>query len=651
MFTQLLKTIRDGYSGDSAKAYVTDIARYHRIQASPGYRAAARHVYRVLSDLGLEAEVIAYPATYAAQSWSSHHFQEWECTGATLKLLEPAAETRMLADYNTQPMSIIQRSGPFEGTLELVAMEDGTCEADYAAIDVTGKLVFTCKPLEAVRDLAIERHSAVGILSDWIAESAIRERWDLPDALQYTSFWWTGHERRAFGFVLTPREGARLRQLVRRENAAGRVVRVQASVKSRFYDGAMEAITALIPGQSDEEVVLVGHLCHPAPGGNDNASGAAATLEAARALQALIADGRLSRPRRSLRFLWIPEMSGTYAYLAGRESEIGRMVAGINMDMVGENQELCRSSFLIDLPPEAMPSFAGDLIEAVRDEMARETSDFYDTGGFALFRHATVPFGGGSDHYIFSDPTVGVPMPMLIQEPDKFYHTSADTLDKVDPRMLAVIGGTATAYAYWIANAGPDDARRLGELMLSRGKQRIIRLVHDAAIEDSPESRALMLRRVAYRAGREQLALDSLSRLSPGIELDSWKAEIMEFAQRELELAGPPPPETHAPDEWEQRAATMQATRVHRGPIALRGYVARLSREERDAATARGLLTMGPGSHIQTLAVYWADGRRSVLEVANMVEMECGQRKVQFLVEYFELLARLGLVRIDERKE
>ena len=644
MFESLLKTVRANYSGDSARNFVMDISRFHRIQASPGYRAAAQYVHRRLSDFGLEAEVIPYPARYDALAWSSHHFQEWECTDATLRLIEPESEARLLADFHANPMSIIQRSAPFKGELEIVCLEDGAKAEDYRGVDVKAKLVFTCKPLEAVRELAVEQNGAAGILSDWLAESPTRQRWDLPDALQYTSFWWTGHERRVFGFVLTPRDGERLRALVRKENAAGRKVRVRAEVVSRFYDGAMEAITGLIPGDGDEEVVVVGHLCHPAPGGNDNASGAAATMEAARSLQAMIASGQLPKPRRSMRFLWIPEMSGTYAYLAQREQELGRMVAGVNMDMVGENQELCGSSFLIDLPPEAMPSFVNDLIEGVRDTVANESRNFAGTGGYALFRYATTPFGGGSDHYIFSDPTVGVQMPMLIQWPDKFYHTSADTIEKVDPRMLGIVGSVATIYAYWLASAGDEEAARLGELMLAKAKHRIISLIESAMVAGDETRKARLPDQAAYRVGREQSAFASLRRLSPALDVSRWQVEIDEFARREVARLNLPTAETKALDEWEQRAASLVPRRAHKGPIAIRGHLYKLTPAEREEARRLGLLGMGGGGHLQTLAVYWADGQRSVLDIANMVEMESGKRDVETLVKYFELLARMGLV-------
>src|SRR5437763_12476300 len=201
-----------GFSGTRAHRVVADIIRHHRIQASPGFRAAAEHCAGLLRDAGLETEILRYPADFRTRYWANDQFPEWECRGATLRLLAPAGEARTLADYDEHKLSLVQRSvgtPPGGVTAEIALLEDGETEEEYAAIDVRGKLVFTGGDVARVRALAVERHGAAGILTDRMAEfPPIRERADLPDALQYTSFWWAGEEQvKTFGFVLTPREG------------------------------------------------------------------------------------------------------------------------------------------------------------------------------------------------------------------------------------------------------------------------------------------------------------------------------------------------------------------------------------------------------------------------------------------------------------
>ena len=675
MFKESIEAIREEFSGQAAKGYVTDITRYHRIQASPGFRQAAHYCLERLREAGIQAEVLSFPADEKTQYWSARMFQEWEVTEATLHLVEPEDERRKLADFRDCPISLIQRSAPFEGEAEVVLLEDGEEEADYEGLELRGKVVFTKGDLNRVRELAVEKRGAVGIISDGMRETPpVRARMDVPDAVQYTSFWWTGQEKKCFGFVLSPREGERLRGLIKKQVQDGEPpVKVRAKVVSRLYDGEIEVVSALIPGETSEEVVIVAHLCHPRPSANDNASGSAAALEIARTLQRLVDEGKLSQPKRGIRFLWVPEMTGTYAYLATHEDEIERMVAGLNLDMVGQNQDLCGSSFLIERPPQAMPSFAPVLLERLREELLGETAALGGTGEYALFRHAVIPFSGGSDHYILSDPSVGVPTPMIIQWPDRFYHTSHDTPDKVDPVMLGRVGSLSATYAYFLANAGQEDAAWLGYEMAARFKRDMVRFVQEKVTEATHlssekegadklgEAVTLLRKKVAYLIEREQQALVSLKRLSSDIPVEGWQEEVAEFANRELargeeaigvcargrDRAEPPEASERELDEWEEKAARMLPRRTYRGPVSLRAYLHQLSQEEREQVWQIRQEHKKEFRILPTLAVYWADGKRSLLEIADLIELETGQRDVELLAEYFQTLAKLNLVELE----
>jgi aminopeptidase YwaD len=280
MFKKTFEAIRQEFSGEAAKDYVIDITRYHRMQASPGFREAAHYCLERLREAGIQAEVLSFPANDTTQYWSAPMFQEWEAAEATLHLVEPEDERRKLADFRACPISLIQRSIPFEGEAEVVLLEDGEEETEYEGLDLTGKVVLTKGDLNRVRELAVERRGAIGIIFDGMRETPpVRARMDVPDALQYTSFWWSGQETKCFGFVLSPREGEKLRGLIKKRAQDGEApVKVRAKVVSRFYDGEIEVVSALIPGETSQEVVIVAHLCHPRPSANDNASGSAAAL-------------------------------------------------------------------------------------------------------------------------------------------------------------------------------------------------------------------------------------------------------------------------------------------------------------------------------------------------------------------------------------
>jgi len=672
---QLLEQIWQACSGEAAWQTVADLSRYHRIQASPGHRQAARLIQQQLGQAGLSAEILSYPADEQTIFWAYPSFQEWSCTEATLRLVAPPDKAETLADFQGCPVSLIQRSTSFEGEVGVVLVEDGENDDDYQGLDVAGQAVLTRGDLRRVWELAVQRRGAAGILFDGMRPIApVRPEGDLADARQYTSFWWGSGDTHCFGFVLTPRQGQALRRLLKKGDTP---VHVRAKVVSRLYDGALEVVSGTIPGETEAEILVVAHLCHPQPSANDNASGAAAALEAARALQALIAAGHLPPPRRAIRFLWLPEFTGTQAYLAGREGELDRLVAGLNLDMVGEDQNQTGSSWLIECPPASAASFAPDLLARLRDELpavkgAADVSPSHTgQGGYPLYRCAEVPFSGGSDHAVLSDPSVGVPTPMLIQWPDRFYHTSADTPDRTDPNSLRRTGALAAAYAYWLAAAGDADAAWLGQEMTARFKTRLVQTAQQAvtaaaALDDAQalaQAMADLDRRIAFLLDRHKAALGTLERLAQaGCLIDELAAEAERAAQHELAWANkaidlraaglglvalPDLPSRDPGDlsDQERQAAKRVPVRLVRGPVPLGNHLQRLDAEDREQWRRLRKSREG-GMHytLTELALYWADGKRSVLEIADLVELEAGVRDVELLLAYFELLAKLGFV-------
>jgi hypothetical protein len=372
-------------------------------------------------------------------------------------------------------------------------------------------------------------------------------------------------------------------------------------------------------------------------------------------------------------------MSGTYLYLAAREAELDCLLAGINLDMVGEDQGQTGSVWLIEHPPEALASFAPDLLACLRDQlptlkgMTDVSPSHTGLGAIPLYRQAETPFSGGSDHYILSDPSVGVPTPMLIQWPDRYYHTAADTPDRSDPQSLARAGSLAAAYAYWLATAGAPEVTWLGHEMVARFKTRLIgaaqkTVTQAMALEDSTalaEALAGLDRRLAYLLDRHKAALGTLERLAPvDCSVDDLLSEAEQIANHELawakgivdlhaatlglaSLPGPPPRDL---SDEEQQAARLIPVRKVPGPVPLQQHLHRLDNADRESW--RQLLKSRDGRAHYTLAIlalYWADGTRSILEIADVVESETGKRDLELLLAYFHLLEKLELVAFTSR--
>jgi hypothetical protein len=230
----------------------------------------------------------------------------------------------------------------------------------------------------------------------------------------------------------------------------------------------------------------------------------------------------LEEPRRGIRFLLVPEMHGTIAYLASNEEKIPSIVAGMNLDMVGENQDLCKSPLLLERTPDAMPSFINDLAEIIFEELTYEIGNLAGTSKYASFKHAVTPFSGGSDHYVLSDPSVDIPCPMIIHWPDLFYHSSLDTPEKLDPVELERVGKLTSTYAYFIANAGEKEADWLAAMICEKSKERISKKVRGILTDmsEKKEEKGAREEEIDYRGlldyllEREILTLQSVKKLA-----------------------------------------------------------------------------------------------------------------------------------------
>jgi len=652
MFHDQLTLFQRELSGEAAKRLVARISQWHRIQASPMYREAATWLHVTLQGWGLDATLESFPTREGLQAWGEPLFQEWSCEEGWLELPLADGGALRLADYRAVPLSLMPRSTSVDAELELVVVEGGERLEDYVGLDVRGKLVLTRSMPMRVHQLAIEQLGAAGLLFDGMRSiPAICPPGDLPDAIQYASWWWWGGETRAFGFALSPRAGASLRVRYERARRDGLPLRLRAKVRSTFSDGAIEAVSALIPGTSDEEVLLVAHLCHPAPCANDNASGAAAAMEVARALHALTESGQLPRPTRSIRVLWVPEMTGTYLYLAAHEERIARTVAALNLDMVGADQTTTGSVSLIVHPSDAAPSFVGDLLEALRDLSHGPAHSFQGRTNTPLYRHAGVPFSNGSDHYILADPSVGIPTPMIIEWPDRFYHTSADTLEHVSPATLHRNMALAATYMWATANGGPREAAWLAGELSTRFAARLARELQSAASSALGGARpqgAPWDERLAFRLARHGEALASLRRLDPAFD----PAPQQRFAAAHAELLWRSYAAVLAPWRPAERSelapaeAGLVPRRRFRGPVSLRPHLARLPTAKRDMLRSE----LGAYRELDGLsadiALAWADGTRTLAQILDLVELETDTRRPTGLAAYFKLLARLGLVEL-----
>jgi hypothetical protein len=647
-------------SAERAFDHVVAVSRFHRIQASPGYREAAEYCVDRLLETSPDARVIHYPADPEVSFWSFPSFEEWHGKRAVLGIVKPASMAGKLADFEACPISLIQRSRPTppDGlTAELIYAGEGTRASDYR--NGKGKIaICDAHCPRHVYDAAVEAGVAGVILYRHRPLPPLRKGLGVEGVRQYNSFWWD--EDKLFGFVLTPEDGQRLVAYITSAEGRKRPLTAWAMVESESYPGSLEVVTSLIPGRQKKEILLIAHLCHPKPSAGDNASGVAALLEAHRVLTRMVSNGELPQPEYGIRFLLVPEITGTFAYLAREKGARRRLMFGLNLDMVGQKQEVTGSTLCIEAPPLSAASFTPFLLEEVVRRAFRHSTNPGSTGDLLSIKIQATPFSGGSDHFILSDPTVGVPTPMLLQWPDKYYHTSGDTPDKVSPDALRRIAIAAGVYAYTIALAAEDDMLWLARLA-GRGLRR-------KAIDDlgAGGNAALARRtdpnyrtRVLLKAGKQ--AIRSIGKLLPRSRalkacIASEEKALAGCMKQEADLSrkaaspeggsepGPAGPIPGGAVKY-KRAVIK---RLMRGPVDMGAILTRLGKRRR-SQYRKWMAREKQAYMLQALALFWADGKRSIAEIADHVDAELGYTNPDFLKFYFDTLAEAGIVKISRR--
>jgi aminopeptidase YwaD len=637
MFSSWKNFLEEELSGRQAFRYADRIAQYHRIQASPGYRQAAQEVVSLLKRDGVEAELVSYPAQFGDRFLSHRSFQEWTCEQAELWVETPVR--KRIARFTEEEISVVQRSisTPEDGVnAELIVIENAEEESSYEGLDLEGKIALVRGNQFIIHMLAVEKYKCAGLIFDNLSEfPPIRTRMDMPDSRQYTSYWWhTEEEIKSFGFVVSPRIGEELRALAKHGK-----VKLNAFVRAHLQDGHFENVEYFIPGKTNQEILLVSHLCHPYPGGQDNASGPGTLMEVMRTLTRLIAEEKLSQPELGIRFLLMPEMTGTAAYFHQHPERIPNTVAALNLDMVGADQTKGGGPVCVEQPPMAMPTFVDRFAYKLVEGLANNVGNFSGTTSYSTVNYVATRFSGGSDHYIISDPAIGIPCPMLIQWPDKYYHTSSDSTKHLDENMMKLVGRAAALYSYGLANGEEEDwlayaSEHIGQIggNLFKAKEFVMKskLPAEALSFYRKYEEEVLAQLLAYANMRGFTSLVTYIRQKQGY--------ISKHAELIFEEA-PLLPDDHQLDEDWMNAVYR---RTHKAPLRVGDEIKDLPLEERYHWLKKVEATVPMG--YADFLFYWMDGQRTVREILTLTRYETGQYFPEYTEELLKLCLSLGLI-------
>lgn len=641
-------------SGELAKRNLEFLSRQHRMRGSRGFSAAAEFIAGELRGYGLkEVEVVAIPADgeifYGTQRsrrpWDVEFAELWELRQSP-EGSEAWAPARRIASWDAVPLSLAQDSESGAVTADLVAIGAGTAESDYQGREVRGRLVLTSSQPEAVVALAVDRFGAAGIVS--YAQNQRTAWWGEDETLIRWGHLGSFNAKPAFAFMVSP-ETARGFE---RRLGAGESVRLQATVRAGQHAGAYQVVSGVIPGADPglraQEIVFSCHLDHPRPGANDNASGCATILEVARSVAKLLAEGKVERPARTLRFLFPPEIEGTMAWLHHRPESAVRTRAAIHLDMVGGGP-VTKSVFHVTRGPASLPSFVHDVAAALGAFVNRESMALAATGsaewpltaaegGKEPLQAELADYSAGSDHDVWNEASFGVPAIYFNDWPDRYIHTTGDVPANIDPTKLKRAGFLAAASALVLADLDSARAEAMAPLLRAQSLRRLSELAARSAglpAEEAAASARFWLwheREVAASVGKflDASGTERVASPAPAI-LAAWSGVL-----------GTPPPAPTATGD----GALVFARRGPKGPLSVFGYdylQAHLG-AERYAALKLLQLRSAHGGDYAYQALNLVDGARTAAGIRDALSAIYGTLPLEPVVEYLRALESIGIV-------
>jgi len=576
-----MTSIINEVSGERAMHHVLELVPYQRVRPPSEYNAPYRES-RVMADFAKEygySNVTIETYGTPQKAWQPTEGELWMTTPKLVKLF----------DIHDIALSLASLNANGDMTADLVDVGAGRAQ-DFEGKDVTGKFVLSSGSTSATYQQAKQR-GAVGVLG--ISAIGYQRQVDYPTQIVSSTVTVdAGH----VAWHVTPEVRHNLAALITR----GEKITIRSMVKSSEVMVKSEYVRAEIPGDGSttQEVAIAAHLYEGVikQGANDDNSGCALTLEIGRAYIKLIKEGKLPRPKRTINFLWVPEIVGTNAYLNAHPEKKAAIIGTLNFDMEGIRIASSRSFWILQRTPDTFPSYLNDIAQSMMEyvaDISRERVRFRrNITGYAPTQPVESPRGskdafyikidkhyGSSDHVTYMQH--GIPAVMFITWPDMWYHSSEDTPDKQDStqykRAATVgLGSLAVLASGTEAMAARVLAENLGRGLSRMGESHIKGLGYMA---DAADPAALTLaykeakNALQHQAQVEKAVVRSASVLWTNV--DDGKKKTTAFEPLIDQRAGSLLLETKA-------AYQLQA--AQRGTPAVEPVI---SAEEREAATLR----------------------------------------------------------------
>jgi aminopeptidase YwaD len=675
--------LRDEASGAAPYENLRYITRLHRVPATAQFDEAAQFILQRAREYGL-ADVHAeqFPVDGKTQYGLMRSYFAWTVEKGELWEVRP--QHLLLGDWATDPIRLADYSRSGDAETSLVDVGEGNHDTDYAGKDVRGKIVLADGVLACVQALAVTKYGAAGIVSDmpnqttaWSGLDRTIVRWGHLDARQPSGF----------AFMVSRETADALRARLR----AGEGIVLQAHVKAEVGVGHWTVVTGTIPGTDPAagEIVYSCHLDHQRPGANDNGSGCATILESARVIAQLVRSDALPRPKRTLRFVWGPEVEGTMAFLSAHPEIKQRLRADIHMDMVGGDLFKNKSVLHVTATPWSLPSFVTDVGATFADTIRSGATQYAGSGASpeaAVIENSAegqgtrndffadvTPYAAGSDHDDYDSSMIAVPSLYLRDWPDVYIHTDRDSLLQIDATKLRRVAllGAASGYAYatidsaQLANLLPFEAAQ-SEARLAQGYQHAQKMLDDAQPDAGRawyEARNLLMQTLRRETGVLRSLVefagsskkeDSEKDDAEGVRLlNDDAARFNSWLDREAKARGAQGANPVSPWANDAVALHIPVRTSDFGPLTYQNddvLVDRLGRERVDKiklvnSEATPLFNVQDQSELYAYEIFnFVDGKRTVGEIRDAVSAEYGPLPIDLVSDYLNACSEANLL-------
>jgi aminopeptidase YwaD len=645
-------------SGEQAMHHINNLAPYTRPRNAsefPDKLSEAVYIMERLNEYGIKDHSLDNVGKTTT----------WRGIEGTVTEVSPGASE--LADFNDVPEMLAEgsRNTNLRAQLVWVGAGDPSFFADKGAT-LKGKIAVTSGSLGSVHGRAMNA-GALGTISIYNGRE-LTDQVQIPNGGIYSN---------GFGFFLPPREGALLRdRLLRNE-------KIEVAVKVRT---ANESVNLLVPqciiAGSDTaagEIIITAHLFegYVKMGANDNMSGSAVILEAARLLNRLITEGKIPKPVRGIRFLWVPEFSGTIPWVNMHLQQVKKAICNINLDMVGLNLRENKSFMCFNRSGYSTSTWANDVMEniyrftgetnmeGITDDLGRRGFSkriVAPTGTDDPFYYRIVSLYGSSDNAVFNDWRINVPGLKMNTWPDNYYHSSEDNPDKCDPTQLRRAVFITAASAYTLALADDQMAQRIVSEVFTSATTRLgiqAGKSNDMVWKSEKENIPVNYKRAVYNlqgsAMAEIAALDKIRQISvqPQVitlmnsrkqriddQLQLQLASLREVMTSRCKTLGIAPVELK-PDEAEKAAAKIIPVPTQKERTmgsASRNFLSEVTAEFRKENPFGAIVNTDEAAGL-------ANGSRNLLDIKKMVDAQFERESpLQDIINYYKVLKQAGLM-------